>query len=364
MTLGRMPVFAWAMLVVALMIVFAFPAIIAGTDAARARARVRLAVLHRRARRRSAAVAAPVLVLRPPRGLHHLPAGGRPGLDDGAGARRARRWSATARSSPALVAVGVVSFALWAHHMFTAGLGAVRDDAGLGGEPRGRGADRACRCSPGSRRCAAAGCASHAARLFLLGFLFIFVLGGLTGVMVAVLPFDWQVHDTYFIVAHLHYVLIGGMVFPMFAALYHWTPLVNGHALSERRRPLGVRADVRRLQPRVLPDAHRRPARHAAARLHLRRRLGWDLLEPAVDGRRLRARGRRRAVLRRRDRGPGCARRARARQPVAAPARSSGCRPATTARAASRRSTRASRCGTGRRSPTKSRPARTGCPAP
>ena len=54
----------------------------------------------------------------------------------------------------------------------------------------------------------------RARRLFLLGFLFIFVLGGLTGVMVAVLPFDWQVHDTYFIVAHLHYVLIGGMVFP------------------------------------------------------------------------------------------------------------------------------------------------------
>ena len=53
--------------------------------------------------------------------------------------------------------------------------------------------------------------------LFLLGFLFVFVLGGLTGVMVALVPFDGQAHDTYFIVAHLHYVLIGGMVFPLFA---------------------------------------------------------------------------------------------------------------------------------------------------
>ena len=105
--------------------------------------------------------------------------------------------------------------------------------------------------------------------LFVLGFLFIFVLGGLTGVMVALVPFDGQAHDTYFIVAHLHYVLIGGMVFPLFAALYYWMPFVSTRRAVRAARPLGVRADVRRRQRRVLPDAHHRTRRHAAPRVHV-----------------------------------------------------------------------------------------------
>ena len=75
--------------------------------------------------------------------------------------------------------------------------------------------------------------------LFVLGFLFIFVLGGLTGVMVAMVPFDLQVHDTYFVVAHFHYVLVGGMVFPLFATFYYWMPMVSRQPLSERLGPLG-----------------------------------------------------------------------------------------------------------------------------
>ncbi len=70
--------------------------------------------------------------------------------------------------------------------------------------------------------------------LFALGFLVIFLLGGITGVMVASLPFDLQVHDTYFIVAHFHYVLNGAVVFPIFGALYFWVPKMTGRMLSER----------------------------------------------------------------------------------------------------------------------------------
>ena len=70
--------------------------------------------------------------------------------------------------------------------------------------------------------------------LFGAGGIAIFVIGGLTGVMVALVPFDWQAHDTYFVVAHLHYVLIGGMLFPLIAGLYYYYPLINARMLSMR----------------------------------------------------------------------------------------------------------------------------------
>ncbi|HEX8180029.1 MAG TPA: cytochrome c oxidase subunit I [Pyrinomonadaceae bacterium] len=70
--------------------------------------------------------------------------------------------------------------------------------------------------------------------LFVIGFIVIFVLGGLTGVMLASVPLDLQVHDTYFVVAHFHYVLIGGAVFPLFGAFYYWLPKMTGRMLSER----------------------------------------------------------------------------------------------------------------------------------
>jgi heme/copper-type cytochrome/quinol oxidase subunit 1 len=69
--------------------------------------------------------------------------------------------------------------------------------------------------------------------LFVCGFIALFVLGGLTGVMLASIPIDLQVHDTFFVVAHFHYVLIGGSVFPLFAAVYYWFPKWTGRMMSE-----------------------------------------------------------------------------------------------------------------------------------
>ena len=69
--------------------------------------------------------------------------------------------------------------------------------------------------------------------LFVLGFFAIFVMGGLTGVMLASVPLDLQLHDTFFVVAHFHYVLIGGAVFPLFGAIYYWFPKFTGRMLSE-----------------------------------------------------------------------------------------------------------------------------------
>jgi cytochrome c oxidase subunit 1 len=62
----------------------------------------------------------------------------------------------------------------------------------------------------------------------------VFIIGGLTGVMLASVPFDWQVHDTFFVVAHFHYVLIGGAVFPLFGAIYYWYPKITGRLMDER----------------------------------------------------------------------------------------------------------------------------------
>ncbi|HEV7992741.1 MAG TPA: cytochrome c oxidase subunit I [Gemmatimonadaceae bacterium] len=71
------------------------------------------------------------------------------------------------------------------------------------------------------------------AMLFALGFIVVFTIGGLTGVMIASVPFDLQVHDTYFVVAHFHYVILGGVLFPLFGACYLYFPKITGRLMSE-----------------------------------------------------------------------------------------------------------------------------------
>jgi cytochrome c oxidase subunit 1 len=70
--------------------------------------------------------------------------------------------------------------------------------------------------------------------LFACAFLFQFLVAGLTGIMLSVAPFNWQLHDSYFVVAHFHFTLIGGFVFGMFAGICYWFPKVTGKMLDER----------------------------------------------------------------------------------------------------------------------------------
>jgi cytochrome c oxidase subunit I+III len=133
----------------------------------------------------------------------------------------------------AAVGTGFLSFGLWVHHMFTTGLPGISlalFSAASEAVAIPTGVQIFCFIAT-----LAAGRVVHSVpMLYTLGGLATFIVGGLTGVMVALVSFDFQAHDTYFVVAHLHYVLIGGSVFPIIAACYYFFPLISGKMLSDR----------------------------------------------------------------------------------------------------------------------------------
>jgi len=129
--------------------------------------------------------------------------------------------------------IGFLSFAVWAHHMFAVGLGHAFDLAFAAGTmliavPTGVKIFSWTATMFG-------GCIRFTtAMLFAVGFLVMFTIGGLSGVTFAVVPIDWQMTDSYYVVAHLHYVMFGGTLFAIFAGFYYWYPKFTGRMLSEK----------------------------------------------------------------------------------------------------------------------------------
>ncbi len=130
------------------------------------------------------------------------------------------------------VAIAFVSFGVWAHHMFTVGMSRTVDvyfaaASLVVGIPTGIKMFNWLATIYGGRIRMAA------PMLFCFGFLSMFVIGGLTGIMLAVAPVDYQLHDSYFVVGHFHWVIIGGILMGLFAGLYYWYPKVTGRMYSE-----------------------------------------------------------------------------------------------------------------------------------
>ncbi len=232
MTLSRMPVIAWAYLVTAIMILFAFTTLLIASLLLELDRKLGMQFFN------PAAGGSAILWQHlfwifghPEVYIQFIPATGMISMMVPVFSRH--RLIGYSFIVMALIATAFLSFALWVHHMFTAGLPQVAMSvfsvaSTMIGIPAGIQIFAWISTILFGRPVWTT--AFH----YIVGFLVTFVLGGISGIMVGVVPFDWQVHDSYFVVAHFHYVLIGGVTFPIFAALYYWFPLFTGRKLSER----------------------------------------------------------------------------------------------------------------------------------
>lgn len=232
MSLSRMPVYAWAMLVMAFSILFAFTPLIVGSLLLELDRRLGTQFFN------PDAGGSPVLWQHlfwifghPEVYIQFIPATGIVSMVVPAFSRRS--LSGYTWVVIALVSTGFLSFGLWVHHMFTVGLPQITMTffaaaSIIIGIPAGIQVFAWITTVFTGRP------VFKTAFLFIIGFLVTFVLGGITGIMVGAVPFDWQVHDSYFVVAHFHYVLIGGVTFPVFAGIYYWTPKFTGRLLNEK----------------------------------------------------------------------------------------------------------------------------------
>jgi cytochrome c oxidase subunit I+III len=231
MSLGKLPLFAWAMLIAAVMIIFAFTPLIVVTG---------LLEFDRKLDTQFFNIEAggdPLLWQHlfwvfghPEVYIMLIPA---VGIVMHIMQTSARRPIVGYRAMVgAMIAIGVVSFALWAHHMFFVGMSMAAMSFFAAASlliaiPSGLqvfGLIATLRQGRVEWR-------TH--MLFAAGFIVLFVFGGITGVMVASAPFDAQAHDSYFVVAHFHYVLIGGVIFPLVGGLHYWLPKITGRMLKE-----------------------------------------------------------------------------------------------------------------------------------